>query len=378
MGPLNGLRVVEFAGIGPGPFAAMLLADLGAEVVRLDRLQPRSGPLGSGRWNHMLRSRPSVGVDLKAGEGREFALRLIAGADILVEGFRPGVMERLGLGPEVALERNARLVYGRVTGFGQDGPLAQAAGHDINYIALSGVLGAMARSGERPLFPLNLVGDFGGGGMLLAVGVLAATISARISGRGQVVDAAMVDGAALLSTFIHALRAGGFWEQPPGGNLLDSGAPFYEVYETSDGRHMAVGAIEPQFYDELLRLLEVDPAQAPQWDEHGWPALKARFAEIFRSRTQREWAARFEGTDACVVAVLSLAEAPTHPHNLARATFIDVGGAVAPAPAPRFHATPLAQPRSPQEPGSLAGEALESWGIDREELARLRAAAVIV
>jgi alpha-methylacyl-CoA racemase len=377
MAPLKGLRVVELVGIGPAPFAAMLLADMGAQVIRLDRLEPRSGPLGSGPWNHLNRGRPSLGVDLKTDDGRELALRLMAKADVLLEGFRPGVMERLGLGPDVALAHNPSLVYGRVTGFGQDGPLAQSAGHDINYVALSGSLAAMARAGDRPLFPLNLLGDFGGGGMLLAVGVLAATLSARITGRGQVVDAAMIDGVALLSTFIHGMRAGGFWDGAPGENLLDSGAPFYEVYETADGRHVAVGAIEPQFYAELLRLMRLEPAGAPQWDQAGWPGLKARFAEIFRSRTRDQWAAVFDGTDACVTPVLSLAEAPHHPHNAARGTFVTIDGAVQPAPAPRFNGTPVPTPYGPREPSDLAADGLEGWGIGADELRRLRAASVI-
>jgi alpha-methylacyl-CoA racemase len=376
-GPLGGLRVVELAAIGPVPFAAMVLADLGAEVLRLDRLRPATGMLGPGRWNLLNRGRATVGVDLKSEAGRELTLRLVERADVVLEGFRPGVMERLGLGPDVALARNRRLVYGRMTGYGQDGPLAPVAGHDIDYIALAGVLGSIARSGERPLFPLNLVGDFGGGGMLLALGVLAATLEARISGRGQVVDAAMVDGAALLSTFIFALRAGGFWTGPPGENVLDSGAPFYEVYETADGGHVAVGAIEPQFYAELLVGMGIDPAQAPQWDQARWPALKARFAAVFRTRTRDEWEEIFAGSDACVMAVLSVPEAIEHPHNVARGTFVDVDGTVQPAPAPRFSRTPAPVPGPPQDAADLPADGLEGWGVSAGELRRLRADSVV-
>jgi alpha-methylacyl-CoA racemase len=377
-GPLAGLRVVELSGIGPGPFAAMLLADLGADVVRLER--PGSeGPtiLSSGSWNLLHRNRRAVAVDLKHPAGSELVLRLVGSADALVEGFRPGVMERLGLGPEVALAANPRLVYGRMTGFGQDGPLAQTAGHDVNYIAIAGALGAIARDGERPLFPLNLLGDFGGGGLLLAFGILAAVIQARESGRGQVVDAAMVDGVALLTTAIHGMRAGGFWDAPPGGNILDSGAPFYEVYETSDGGHVAVGALEPQFYAELLARMEIDPAEAPQDDRARWPELKWRFAAEFRSRTAAEWAERLEGADTCATIVLGLDDAPDHHHNVARETFVTVDGHVQPAPAPRFAATPAATPTPPPRAAELPDDGLADWGVSAEELRGLRASGAV-
>jgi alpha-methylacyl-CoA racemase len=351
------MKVVEIASIGPGPFAAMLLADMGADVIRLhrpgqDSLLRSTGPDVVGR------GRASVAVDLKSDTGRELVLGLIDRAEALIEGFRPGVMERLGLGPAVALARNERLVYGRMTGFGQTGPMAHSAGHDINYISVAGVLGAIARRGERPLFPLNLVGDYGGGGMLLAFGVVCGVLEARASGHGQVVDAAMVDGAALLSTAIHGLRAGGVWSDDPGTNVLDSGAHFYEVYETSDGGYIAVGAIEPQFYAELLRRLEVPASEAPQWEVDRWSELKDRFAGIFRERTRAEWAAVLEGSDACATVVLGLGDAAAHPHNVARGTFVRDQGVVQPAPAPRFSRTPGGIRDS-----SNADETLEAWGV---------------
>jgi alpha-methylacyl-CoA racemase len=342
-GPLRGLKVIEVGSIGPGPFAAMMLADMGADVLRLAR--PQTGAQAGSIFDatgSVYRGRPTLVVDLKREQDRDRVLRLAESADALIEGFRPGVMERLGLGPDVLLARNPRLVYGRVTGYGQDGPLASVPGHDINYISIAGVLGAIAREGERPMFPLNLVGDYGGGGMLLAFGILAAVYEARSSGQGQVVDAAMVEGAALLSTSIHALRALGFWDGEPGTNMLDTGAHFYEVYETADGGHIAVGAIEPQFYAELLRVMELDLTEAPQWDRALWPALKARFAEVFLQRTRDDWAQLLESADACATPVLGLEDAPQHPHNIARGTFVEVDGVVQPAPAPRFSRTPAA------------------------------------
>src|SRR4051812_14999550 len=288
-GPLTGVRIVEFAGIGPGPFACMLLADMGAEVLTLDRVGARKNPKAVAG-----RGRKVVELDLKDKSSIAQVLDLLSHADALLEGFRPGVMERLGLGPDVVLERNPRLVYGRMTGYGQDGPLAPVAGHDINYISIAGVLGAMRRRGERPLFPLNLVADFGGGGMLLALGVVSAILEARTSGHGQVVDAAMVDGTAVLTTLFHAMRGAGMWSDEPGTNVLDSGAHFYEVYEAADGGHVAVGALEPQFYAELLRKLELDPAEFPQWERERWPEFKQRFAEVFATRSRDEWAARLE------------------------------------------------------------------------------------
>jgi alpha-methylacyl-CoA racemase len=373
-GPLHGVKVVEIASIGPGPFAAMLLADLGADVIRIDRLGGLDA-LASGAWNVMHRGRRSAAVDLKHEAGRDVVLRLCERADALIEGFRPGVMERLGLGPDVALARNPRLVYGRMTGYGQDGPMASVAGHDINYISVAGVLGAIRRTGERPLFPLNLVADFGGGGMLLALGVVSAVLEARSSGRGQVVDAAMVDGSALLTTLLHALRGAGFWSDVPGTNWLDSGAHWYEVYETADGGYVAVGALEPQFYAELLRLLELDPADFPQWEPARWPELKQRFAAVFATRTRADWATLLELADACATAVLGLHEAPQHPHNIARGTFVEHGGAVQPAPAPRFSRTPGAISRPASEPGADTEAVLAEWGID--DLERLRAAGAI-
>jgi alpha-methylacyl-CoA racemase len=364
-GPLRGVRVVEIASIGPGPFAAMMLADQGADLIRVER--PGEAALALGAGNPLHRGRPEIRVDLKSDAGRALVLRLADAADGLIEGFRPGVMERLGLGPDALLARNPRLVYGRMTGYGQDGPMAGVAGHDINYLAIAGALGAFRRRGERPLAPLNLVADFGGGGMLLAFGLVAALLEARTSGRGQVVDAAMVDGTAALTALFHGLRAAGLWSDEPGTNWLDSGAHFYEVYATADGGHVAVGALEPQFYAELLRRLELDPAEFPQWERERWPELKHRFAEVFATRTRAEWAERLEGAEACATPVLGLHEAPEHPHNVARGTFAaGAGGVVQPAPAPRFSRTPgtLAPPPEP-------ADALRAWGLDADEIARL-------
>jgi alpha-methylacyl-CoA racemase len=359
MGPLEGVRVVELGSIGPGPFAAMLLADMGAEVVRVDRAG--AGDLFPAQFDPTRRGRTaSVAVDLKSEEGVATVLGLAERADVLLEGFRPGVLERLGLGPDVLHARNARLVVGRMTGWGQDGPLAPVAGHDINYISVAGVLGAIARQGERPLFPLNLAGDYGGGGMVLAFGVVCAVLEARASGQGQVVDAAMTDGAALLTTLIHGLRAAGAWTDEPGTNLLDSGAHFYEVYATADGGHVAVGAIEPQFYAKLLELLELDPAELPQWDRERWPAFKERLAAVFATRTAQEWGALLEHEDACASVVRGLADAPSHPHNVARGTFVELDGMVQPGPAPRLSRTPGEARSSRQD---LAG-VLERWEVD--------------
>ncbi|WP_354698559.1 Acetyl-CoA:oxalate CoA-transferase [Paraconexibacter sp. AEG42_29] len=358
MGPLAGVKIVEIGSIGPGPFAAMILSDLGADVVRVDRPQ-QTRLVPSDVPDPVMRGRPAVPADLKTAAGRELVLELAATADAVIEGFRPGVLERLGLGPDVLRARNARLVVGRITGYGQDGPLSQVPGHDVNYISVSGALGGIAREGNRPLFPLNLLGDYGGGGMLLALGVISAVLEARSSGRGQVVDAAMVDGSALLTTVFHGLRAGGGWSDTPGTNVLDSGAHFYEVYETSDGGYISVGAIERQFYADLLRILGVEPAEAPQWDKARWPALKVRFAEIFRSRSRDEWAALLEHADACATPVLSIGEAPQHPHNVARGTFIEVDGVVQPAAAPRFSRTPGDAAR----PVPTPVDALRAWGL---------------
>jgi len=372
-GPLHGYRVIELAGIGPAPYACMLLAEAGADVVRLGRIA--EGPTGSrpGHADILARSRPSVGIDLKRPEAVELVLDLAARADALVEGFRPGVAERLGLGPEDCWARNVRLVYGRMTGWGQDGPLAGRAGHDIDYIAVSGALWPIGRAGERPVPPLNLVGDFGGGGMLLAFGVVAALLEAQRSGTGQVVDAAMVDGSASLTTMVHGLRAAGAWADERGTNLLDTGAPFYEVYETSDGGYVAVGAIERQFYAELLEGLGLDPALADhQMDRAGWPETKRRFAEVFASRTREEWSKRFEGTDACVAPVLSPGEAPDHPHNRARSAFVSRAGSPEPAAVPRFSRTPSEVREVPD-----VTEALGKWGIGEDAVAEFRAAGVL-
>jgi alpha-methylacyl-CoA racemase len=340
----------------------MMLADMGADIVRLER----PGGIGeaSGTWNYTNRGRESYACDLKTEQGRDVALRLATVADAVIEGFRPGVMERLGLGPDELLKHNERLVYGRMTGYGQDGPMAQVAGHDINYIAVAGALAAFGRAGERPTFPLNTLGDYGGGGMLLAFGVVCAVLEARASGQGQVVDAAMVDGTAVLTTLFHGMRAAGMWSDQPGTNTLDSGAHFYEVYETSDGGHVAVGAIEPHFYAELLRRLELDPAAFPQMDQDQWPEFKERFAEIFRTKTRSEWAATLERAEACVTAVYPFGEAPEHPHNRARHTFLETSGGVQPAPAPRFSRTVPAEPTPPPaEPSPDIWDALRRWGL---------------
>jgi alpha-methylacyl-CoA racemase len=374
-GPLDGVRVVEIGSIGPGPFAAMLLADMGAEVVRLER--PGGDGLAAGAWNLTNRNRRTLTLDLKADGAAELLLRLCERADALIEGFRPGVMERLGLGPEVVLGRNERLVYGRMTGYGQDGPLSQVAGHDINYISIAGALGAIRRAGERPLPPLNLVGDYGGGSLFLAFGLVCGIVEARASGQGQVVDAAMVDGAAVLTTLFHAMRAGGRWEGAPGENFLDSGAHFYEVYETADGGHVAVGAIEPRFYARLLELLELPADELPQFDQPRWPRFKQRIAAVIATRTRAEWAARLEGEEACATVVYGLGDAPAHPHNVARGTFVEFEGVLQPAPAPRFSRTPGTLRIAPRPPGADTDQALTEWGLSNDEIAGLRDAGVV-
>ena len=375
MGPLEGVGVVEVAGIGPGPFCAMLLADMGAEVLRVDR--PASSP--AAHPYVLARGRRSVAVDLKHPGGAEVVLRLAASADVLLEGFRPGVAERLGIGPDACLARNPRLVYGRMTGWGQDGPLAGTAGHDINYLALAGALHPIGRAGEAPVPPLNLVGDFGGGGMLLAFGVVCALLEAGRSGRGQVVDAAVVDGAALLTTLFHELAAVGLWRWERGANLLDGGAPFYGVYETSDGGYVSVGALEPGFYRELLERLGLGEARdlPLQADRDRWPELRERFAAVIRTRTRDEWCRLAEGGDACLAPVLSPAEAPEHPHNRHRGTFVDTPEGPRPAPAPRFSRTPCAPPGPAPVPGQHTGEALADWGFTAGELASLREAGTV-
>ncbi len=370
-GPLGGLRVIELAGIGPGPFAAMWLADMGADVLRLERGDP-DAPAGP-HWDLTARSRPSVALDLKSRAGRDLVLELSERADALIEGFRPGVAERLGVGPDEVRARNPRLVYARMTGYGQDGPWAQRAGHDINYIGLSGALWPLGRVGERPVPPLNLVGDFGGGAMYLVAGLLAAVLHARATGEGQVVDVSMVDGSASLMTLTHALRHAGVWRDERGVNILDTGAPFYEVYEAADGGLVAVGAIEAPFYRELVVGLGLDPDALPaQMDRSSWPEVKRRFAAVFASRTREEWVAHFADRDACVSPVLSPAEAAEHPHNVARGTF--VGPPLQPAPAPRFSATPAHVAAAPQPPGAGTREGLSRWGVDEARLGALREA----
>ncbi|QJY46841.1 CaiB/BaiF CoA transferase family protein [Pseudonocardia broussonetiae] len=352
-GPLAGLRVVEFAGLGPGPFAAMLLADAGADVIRVDR---PTGPVDGGA---LTRGRPLMGLDLKTATGRDVALDLVRRADVVVEGFRPGVMERLGLGPEQCLAENPALVYGRMTGWGQDGPRAREAGHDINYLALTGALRSIARRGEAPVPPLNLVGDYGGGGMLLAFGVLAALLERRTSGRGQVVDAAMVDGVSLLMTGIWSRAAQGRWSGEPGTNDIDSGAPFYDVYATADGGYMAVGSIEPQFWARLLEGLDVDQGSLPaQWDRERWPETKQVLAARFARRTRAEWTEVFAGRDACVTPVLGLAEAPGDAHLAARGTLVPRPDGPQPAAAPRLSRTPLRARAATDLDAALA-----RWGI---------------
>ncbi|WAL63561.1 CaiB/BaiF CoA-transferase family protein [Amycolatopsis cynarae] len=360
-GPLTGLRVVELAGIGPGPHAAMVLADLGAEVVRVERPSKGFDPTGD-HADHLLRNRRSVAADLKSGEGRELVLRLVAKADVLLEGYRPGVAERLGVGPRECLDRNPGLVYGRMTGWGQEGPLADRAGHDINYISLTGALHAIGRSGERPVPPLNLVGDFGGGSMLLVAGVLAALWERQRSGRGQVVDAAMVDGASVLLQMMWAFRGAGSWSDRRGVNLLDGGAPYYDTYTCADGRWIAVGALEPQFYAAFLAGLGLDGEDLPdQGDRSGWPILRARFTEVIVSRTRDEWAKIFDGTDACVTPVLSFDEVASHPHMSARESVITLDGVTQAAPAPRFSRTPAARPTSPRPAGADTEAVLADW-----------------
>jgi alpha-methylacyl-CoA racemase len=373
MGPLAGVKVLELEAIGPAPFCGMMLADMGADVLLVDR--PSDPQLGfeRDRWSDtMLRGRRSVTLDLKAPGGVTAAVALAEKADALIEGFRPGVMERLGLGPDVLLARNPRLVYGRMTGWGQDGPLAPRAGHDINYIALAGVLHAIGRAGGAPAPPLNLVGDFGGGGMLLAFGVACALFEARRSGKGQVVDAAMVEGASLLATMFWGMLAARNWSEARGENVLDSGAPWYDSYATRDGRFVAIGAIEPKFYADLLDRLGLARESLPaQHDRAGWPELRRRFAAAFRSRTRGEWCAVFEGSDACFAPVLTFAEARGHPHNVARQGFVAVAGVTQPAPAPRFSRTPGGVARGAPERGAHGREALADWGFSEVEAGRL-------
>ena len=372
MGPLAGLKILEFEAIGPVPFCGMMLADMGADVLLVERPNnPRARP----RWSDvLLRGRRSATLDLKSNGGIATAGTLVDKADAVIEGFRPGVMERLGLGPDALLGRNPRLVYGRMTGWGRSGPWALRGGHDINYIALSGVLNAIGRAGSAPVPPLNFVGDFGGGGMLLAFGIACALVEAQRSGKGQVVDAAMVDGAALFATMIAGMIAAGSWTEARGENWFDTGSPWYDSYETRDGKYVAIGAVEPKFYAELLARLGLDEVGlSAQHDRKGWPALRQRFAERFREKTRDEWCTAFDDADACFAPVLTLSEARTHPHNVARGMFTRVGKVDQPAPAPRFSRTPGQIRRPPPERGEGGAQALADWGFTATEVAALKA-----
>jgi alpha-methylacyl-CoA racemase len=379
MGPLAGVTVIEIAGIGPGPFCGMMLADMGAEVIRVDRADNvRGGDPDLPPADLLNRGRRSIGVDLKCPDGVGVVLELVEKADALIEGFRAGVAERLGIGPDECLARNPRLVYGRMTGWGQDGPYARAAGHDINYIALAGALEPIGRRGEAPVPPLNLVGDFGGGGMLLAFGVVCGVLEAQRSGQGQVIDAAMVDGAAALMTMTHAFRAMGIWDDERGTNILDTGAHFYDVYETADGNYVSIGSIEPQFYAELLRLTGLDGEALPwQHDRAQWPALKERMAVVFKTKTRDEWCELMEGTDVCFAPVLSIPEAIEHPHNVHRGTFVEVAGIPQPGPAPRFSRTAPVITAPPPHAGQHTDDVLAAAGFDADRIAKLRATGAV-
>lgn len=379
-GPLTGFKVVEMAGIGPAPMCAMMLSDMGAEVIRVDRVQDAGlGIAMQPEYSFLTRGRPSIAMDLKNPDAIAALLELIEGADVLLEGFRPGVMERLGLGPEICLERNPRLVYGRVTGWGQQGPLSASAGHDLNYIALSGALHAIGRSNdEPPAIPLNLVGDFGGGTMFILTGILAALLECKNSGRGQVVDAGMVDGALSLMTSIYGMKAAGIQTDRRADNILDSGSHFYNVYETSDGKYVSIGSIEKKFYQELLETLGLDESELPkQMDRAQWPAMREKFAAIFRTKTRDQWCAIMENTDICFAPVLTLAEAPAYHHNKERGAFVEVAGQLHPAPAPRFSRTPSSIKGPAPRPGADTEAALRDWGVAAERIAGLRQAGAI-
>ncbi len=377
-GPLSGVKIVELAGIGPGPFAAMLLSDMGADILHVDRVESVARGFDPGGAPIMDRGRRSVGVDLKHPDGVETVLRLVEVADALIEPFRPGVVERLGLGPDVCLARNPRLVFGRMTGWGQEGPLAQAAGHDINYISLAGALAHFGRAGDKPTPPINLIGDFGGGGMLLAFGVACALIEAQRSGKGQVVDAAMVDGAAILMSMFWGMRHLGAFNEERGTNLLDTGAAHYDTYETADGKFISIGALEPQFFAEFMERTGLANEDLPgKDDKDGWPVLRARFTELFKSKTRDEWCAELEGTDVCFAPVLPMSEAVEHPHIKARNTIVEANGIVQPAPAPRFSRTPGAIQRPGPKPGQHTDETLADWGFSTDDIAKLRDAKAI-
>ena len=379
-GPLAGLKVIELGGIGPGPFCSMLLSDLGAEVLRIDRIAPSdSGIPMDNRFNLLNRGRRSVAMDLKKPEAVATIKRLLEQADALVEGFRPGVTERLGLGPDDCFKVNPKLVYGRMTGWGQDGPLAQSTGHDINFIALSGVLHSVGQRNGPPVLPLNLIGDFGGGALYLAFGIVSALLEASRSGKGQVVDAAMTDGAASLMTLIYGMHAAGYWSDERGTNRLDSGAPWYNVYQTKDDRYIAIGSTEPRFYRKTLEALGLLETDLPdQHDRSGWPKVQALFAAAFRQKTRDEWCALMGGTDVCFAPVLSLREAPEHPHNRARGTFVEVDEIVQPAPAPRFSRTVPVIQRPPAKVGEHTDEALRDWGFSDNEISTLKLAHAIM
>ena len=372
MGPLQGIRVIELAGLGPAPFCAMMLADMGATVVRVDRASAQTDepdPVDT-----LLRNRRSIALNLKSPAGISALLRLIDGADALIEGFRPGVAERLGVGPDVCLARNPKLVYGRMTGWGQSGPLAHSAGHDINYLALTGALHLIGERDRKPVPPLNLVADFGGGGMMLLSGLLAALLEASRSGKGQVIDAAMTEGAASLMAIFYGRMAAGHWRDERGVNVLDTGAPWYDAYETADGKHVAIGSIEGRFYAELIERLGLDPKALPgQFEFTRWSELRAAFSAAFRTRTRDEWCKEMEGTDVCFAPVLSLTEAPQHAHNRARGAFVEMDGVTQPAPAPRFSRTPGAIARGAPRRGQGGAQALADWGFDENEIEGFRA-----
>jgi alpha-methylacyl-CoA racemase len=377
MGPLKGMKVVEFGGIGPGPLCAQMLADMGADIIRIDRRGDKRTGINP-KYNVLHRSRRSIALDLKKPEGREVALRLIEQSEALIEGFRPGVMERIGLGPDVCMERNPKIIYGRITGWGQEGPISLTAGHDINYISLAGVLHAIGYAGERPLPPLNLVGDFGGGGMLLAFGIMCGVYEAQKSGKGQVVDAAMVDGAAILAGQFFGLWAAGQWSEERGTNRLDGGSHFYNTYETADGKWISVGSIEQKFYVDLLERLGIDdPDYKNQLDRSKWPKFKEKFAAVFKTKTRDEWCEIMEGTDVCFAPVLTFEEAITHPQNVLREAFIEVEGVFQPAPAPRFGRTVAQIQCIAAQPGEHTKEALLDWGLNPDEIGALEAAEAI-
>ena len=377
-GPLSGLKIIEIAGIGPDPFCALMLADMGAEVVRVDRAQSvRDRDPAKPAFDALNRGRRSVGVDLKHPDGVETVLTMVEQADALIEGFRPGVAERLGIGPDDCMARNPRLVYGRMTGWGQDGPYANMAGHDINYIALAGALHPIGRRGGDPVPPLNLVGDFGGGGMLLAFGVVCGILEARASGVGQVVDAAMVDGSALLTTMFQAFVSIGTWTLERGTNILDGGAHFYDTYQCADGEYISLGSIESQFYAEMCAKLGLPKDEMPQNDKPRWPEFKERVAAAVRTKTRAEWCEIMDGSDVCFAPVLSLQDARTHRHNVARGLFTEVGGVVQPSPAPRFSRTPGTIARPPSHPGQHTDEVLTDWGFAPDQLAKLRSSGAI-